>query len=218
MGNCFRCGASGEMEYGSDGMPYCTSCIFYGLNKQCFRCRMYLPATELQQYRGSVMCPYCIRDMREEDVRAEAPHEKGPVRELTYPETCERCGRNLGGRVYIWNGKRLCRNCLESEQETWGVVGGGPSHGAQLVSVMPFSRARRKSLLEALISDILALLGLKKKEPQIILVGPHMPIELVKPLAEAPVRKNEKSSPENEGIMGKKQKKGGNVVPGKKKI
>jgi hypothetical protein len=207
MGNCSRCGATGEMMYGSDGLPYCSSCAFYGMNKQCYRCRMYLPASELQQYRGMLVCPYCIQDMRSEDRRAEASHEKPPVQELSYPERCERCGRDLQGRVYIWNGKKLCKSCLEAEQETWGIVGGGPSHGGARVSVMPVRRAKQKSLLEAIISDFLALFGLRKKEPEIIAVAPKMPIGAAKPMA-GTLRKDERNTPQAEGIMLKRPGKG----------
>jgi len=216
MGTCSRCGTTGEMTYGADGLPYCSSCAFYGMNRQCYRCRMYLPASELQQYRGMLVCPYCIQDMRAEDQRAAAPHEKAPVQEISYPERCERCGRDLEGRAYIWNGKTLCRNCLEDEQGTWGVVGGGPSHGAQRASVMPIRRARQRSLLEAAISDFLALFGVKRREPDIVAVEPEMPIAAAKPLAERSLRKDERNAPQAEGIMRKKPK--GKAATGKNSL
>jgi hypothetical protein len=208
MGNCSRCGASGEMTYGSDGLSYCSSCVFYGTNKQCFRCRMYLPSSELQQYRGMWVCPYCIQSMREEDRKLEGPHEKGPVQELSSPEKCQRCGRDFRGRVYIWNGKRLCKKCLGAEQATWEIVGGGPTSGSQRVSVIPVGRARHRSLLEAIISDFLGLFGVKKKEPEVIVVAPRMPIRNARPMAERSMRKTERSAPQAEGLMKKKPKKG----------
>jgi hypothetical protein len=204
MGTCSRCGASGEMTYGADGQQYCSSCSFYGTNKQCYRCRMYLPATELQQYRGQLVCPYCLQDMRSEDRRSEAPQEKGAAQELSYPERCERCGRNLEGRVYIWNSKTLCKSCLEEEKKAWDIVGGGPSHGSQRSSVIPMRKAKQKSLLESIISDFLALLGLKKKEPEIIVVEPNAPVAHIKPMAERIRRKDGTNVPEAEGIMRKK--------------
>lgn len=218
MGTCSRCGASGEMTYGADGLSYCSSCSFYGMNRQCYRCRMYLPATELQQYRGQLVCPYCLQDMRAEDRRAEAPQEKGPVQELSYPERCERCGRDLSGGAYIWNGKTLCKSCLDYEKGTWGVVGGGPSHGGQRASVIPIRKARQKSLIEALISDFLALLGVKKKEPEIIIVEPNATVGRAKPMAERAMRKDERNTPQAEDIMSKRPKKAkGGGKPGSEK-
>src|SRR5512143_3467213 len=132
-GSCSRCGRVTELEYGPDGLGYCTSCAFYGMNKQCWRCRMYLPSAELQQYRGQLTCPYCIQDLRYADTRAEEYHEeKHKLEVIQYPEQCERCGRDLEGRVYIWNGKKLCKKCMEDEQDSkWGLVGGGPMHAPQ---------------------------------------------------------------------------------------
>jgi hypothetical protein len=193
------------MTYGADGQQYCSSCAFYGMNKQCYRCRMYLPATELQQYRGQLVCPYCLQDMRAEDRRSEAPPTKGPAQELSYPERCERCGRDLEGRAYLWNGKTLCKSCLDDEKGTWGLVGGGPSHGGQRVSVIPIRAAKRKSLFETIISDFLALLGRKKKEPEIIPLEPVVPVGRIKPMTERITRKDGPDAPEAEGIMRKKQ-------------
>ena len=215
-GNCIRCGRNSEVDYGTDGMPYCSSCIFYGTNKQCYRCRMYLPATELQQYRGQWVCPYCIQDMRDEDRRiTERVQEKPHLEVLSYPERCERCGRDLKGRVYIWNGKTLCKRCLQDEQDKWSIVGGGPSGAGQRVSVIPAREAKKRSFMDALISDALALIGFKrKKQVEIVVCGEKMPIGAAKPMAEKVMAaKREQKKPEAEGLMGIKRKPGG----GKKK-
>jgi hypothetical protein len=127
------------------------------------------------------------------------------VQELSQAERCERCGRDLEGRVYVWNGKKLCKSCLDDEKGTWGVVGGGPSSGGQRASLIPMRAARQKSLLETLASDFLALLGRRKKEPEIMAVGPDAPVGRIKPMAERITRKDGPDAPEAEGIMRRKQ-------------
>lgn len=199
---CSRCGRVSEVDYGADGLPYCSSCIFYGMNRQCFRCRMYVPASELQQYKGVWACPYCVQDMRDEDRRAGA-QERPRVHALTYSETCERCGKELDERVYIWNSRRLCRSCLDEEQGSWTVVGGGPGHAGARVSAIPVRRAKERSLIESAIGNFLALFGVKKKEPEIVAVEGKMPITHAKPMAEKRMAKEERK-PESEGIMTRK--------------
>ena len=149
---------------------------------------MYLPATELQQYRGQLACPYCIQDLRDEDRKMTETTEKRPRLEvLRYPETCDRCGRDLEGRVYIWNGKRLCKRCLEDEQDTWGLARGGPMGPAQRIKVDTVRRGERKSFIERSIGEFLALIGLKRKPiSEIIIYHPKMTREIgaAKPMAE----------------------------------
>jgi hypothetical protein len=224
-GTCSRCGRTGEMDYGTDGQAYCSACSFYGLNKQCGRCRMYLPATELQSYRGMFVCPYCIQDMRDEDRRvSERPVERPRLEVLQYPETCERCGRDLEGRVYVWNGKKLCKSCLNHEQDTWGIARGGPMGPAQRIRVDTVHRAERLSFIERAMGDFLMLLGLKKKPiSEIVIYHPKMQGEIraAKPMAEAmagkakPAEKTDKKpSPiEVEGIMDSEKKKGASKAP-----
>lgn len=207
-GTCSRCGRAGEVEYGSDGQSYCSACIFYGLNKQCWRCRMYLPASELQQYRGQWACPYCIQDMREADRKASEYHPEKPHLDiLSYPETCERCGRDLKGRVYIWNGKRLCKNCLSDEQSKWGLVGGGPMGASQRITLEPEQRAKEKSFFERALSDLLGIVGMKrKKKIEIMEYKTKMPIQNAKPMAETGLAGKVEKKPQAEGLMGMESK------------
>ncbi len=124
--NCTRCGAEAH-DYGTDGLAYCDSCIFYGMNKPCWKCRMYLPASELQTYKGQFTCPYCIMDMRDEEKRTEEAitrrKDERYASSYQLPETCERCGRELS-MAYFFNGRHLCSSCYQTERDEWKTVGG----------------------------------------------------------------------------------------------
>jgi hypothetical protein len=175
---------------------------------------MYLPASELQQYKGQWMCPYCLQDSRDEDRKmSQYGRKKGPVTPLYVPETCERCGRDLESRVYIWNGRRLCRSCLGAEQEKWGIVGGGPVGPAQRISVKALRKGKLRLLLESLFAKFLAIFGIKMKEPpsEIVVVEPKIPLKRAKPMTEGAMEDKigETSKPKAEGIIKKKKKKKG---------
>ncbi|MEW6748795.1 MAG: hypothetical protein AB1295_03755 [Candidatus Micrarchaeota archaeon] len=204
--NCSRCGRRGEVEYGPDGLAYCSSCAFFGLNKQCWRCRMYLPAAELQQYKGQWACPYCIQDMRDADRSAsEGSAPQRPRADLyILPEQCERCGRDLDHRVYIWNGRKLCKSCMDEEQQKWTLVGGGPMASPYKVTIKPERRRKDESLLDGIMGAFLQLLGIRKKRKEIIIVEAKMPISRAKPMAEKAMKPKarETQAPQSEGIMG----------------
>jgi hypothetical protein len=219
-GVCSRCGRSGEMDYGSDGLMYCSSCSFYGLNKQCWKCRMYLPAAELQQYRGQWMCPYCVQDSRDKDRKAEEYVPKKPHLDIiSYPEQCDRCGRDLEGLVYIWNGRKLCKHCVQDEQEKWGLVGGGPMSAPYRINLGPEKRRKKTSIIESIISELLHLLGIrKKKQMEVVVVGGKMPIGLAKPMAEEMMaggrKEKDERRPQSEGIMRAKRQPAGPAEEG----
>lgn len=168
MGSCYRCGMKGHIEYGGDGHAYCSSCIFYGLNKPCFRCRMYVPASELQQYKGQWMCPYCIMDARDADRRLNQPkpfkYKKDyPLQVHSYSERCDRCGRELT-TVYILNNRKLCSSCVRAEQDKWDTVGGEKPPSTPI----KFTLERRKKsilsrLFEKMFSEFLGVLGIRRK-------------------------------------------------------
>ncbi|MBD3210792.1 hypothetical protein GF318_05405 [Candidatus Micrarchaeota archaeon] len=212
MGICSRCGRKTETEYGADGLPYCNACSFYGLNRQCWKCRMYVPASEVQQYRGQWVCPVCISQLRSEETRAkEHKPEKHPLRPLAYPETCERCGKETEV-LYYWNGKFLCRSCLEDEQGSWGLVTRGPSGAGQAISLTPVMEKKEESFIEHLIGEFLAWLGLRrkrKKAPRIVAVHPQTPLDRARPMEEDPMHRGEmeEKAPQSEGLIKKVRKK-----------
>ncbi|MBN2478274.1 hypothetical protein JXB01_03225 [Candidatus Micrarchaeota archaeon] len=172
---CSRCGMEAN-SYGNDGLPYCDSCLFYGMNKQCQRCGMYLPSTELQMYRGQWYCQYCVMDLRDEHREKYEPGElkrEEPSARKTYKvieEHCERCGRPIRSVVYYFKGKKLCEVCLEREKDEHG----GPT--IPPVAKFRIGRQERPILAPILVplgkagggilSFILALFGLKKKKPE----------------------------------------------------
>jgi len=139
--------------------------MFYGLNKPCFKCRMYLPAAELQQYKGQWLCPYCLMDSRDEDRRAEGrgeDHLKG----YSYSEQCERCGRALS-IVYYYRGRKLCESCVDEAKREWKDVGGEkPPLSMYRITEEKGKEARKLSFLEALFADILGRLGIIRKTKQ----------------------------------------------------
>ena len=198
MGICSRCGRKAETEYGVDGQPYCSSCIFYGLNKQCWKCRMYLPASELQQYRGQWICPNCLMDLRDE----EKGKEDNMSRSYRYSERCQRCGRE-SDRFYMWNGRRLCIYCLDEEQAKWGTAGGGPMGGGSRVLVRPLRVSDQPSFIGRIISAILVKIGLKKKsEPEIVALSREQtPFNRAKTLTERKIKQDKEASTQVEGIM-----------------
>jgi YgiT-type zinc finger domain-containing protein len=167
--------------------------MFYGLNRQCWKCRMYLPSSEMQQYRGQWTCPICIQDMRSEERRSrDYGRGKERFRVLAVPEYCERCGRDLT-TVYILNGKKLCSSCVSAEQENWGLVGGGPSGAKQRISVTPIKAKKKEALIVVMFNELLARVGLKKREVEIVAVEPKMPIRHAKPMSEGRAKKRVKS-------------------------
>lgn len=230
-GRCSRCGRQGHVEYGIDGKSYCSSCIFYGMTKQCWRCRMYLPAAELQQYKGQWVCPYCIMELRDEDRRMQKPPEtykKKPLSTtpLIYRETCERCGR-AAEFFYIWNGRKLCKSCLEEEQAKWGMAGGGPSAAPTRVVYNRGGQGIIGSIISDIISRITGRRKSKRLEGEIVAAG-SVKVEAEikkkddkknvvsfrygKPMSEGLGEEEKKEEkPESEGLMkskeGKKKRK-----------
>ncbi len=134
MPNCARCGTE------TTG-TYCDSCSFYVNNDQCWRCRMYLPKVELQQWRGQSFCPYCIQDIREDELKAEERRNArsripGPTSEggrtpdeapfgsgVKNPDyECDKCKNDLD-IVYIVADHKFCEICFQQQIKTWKDAG-----------------------------------------------------------------------------------------------
>lgn len=168
MANCIRCGSEAH-NYGTDGLSYCDSCSFYGMNVQCQKCGMYLPRLELQMYRGNWYCPYCIADLKEESSREEYPRkEEKAYEQKVKTEQCERCGTILSTAVYVFKGRQLCVSCLNQER--------GEESGPVTPPVMKFLIGKKEEpayaqlirpvtiFSEGLFGWLLMKLGLRKKE------------------------------------------------------
>ena len=166
---------------------------------------MYLPASELQQYKGQLTCPYCIMDMRDEDRKRDQPHpEESKFDKLPYIESCERCGRDLHGKVYILNDKKLCKSCVDDEKNKWELVSGAPTGPGQRISLTPIKNKKKTDLITFIISETLYVLQLKKRPVvrEITVYNSKMPIGVAKPMAEERATiKKEETKPETEGLM-----------------
>lgn len=175
---------------------------------------MYVPSSELQQYKGQWFCPICLQEARAQDTKFTYNYSKDYVlTPHTYSETCERCGRETE-ILYIWNDRKLCKTCLEEQKLTWDVIGGGPSGAGQVVSVVPIEEEKKESFVEHIFSEFLGLFGVKKKkkEEEVVVYQSKMPIDLARPMTEGleipnkSVFNNLDRAPRSEGPMGAKKK------------
>lgn len=125
--NCLICGR--EIPAGR----YCDSCRFYEVNAQCWRCRMYLPKVELQQWRGQTYCPYCIMEIREAEVQGEEQRGAGarageappdasiPPEERPFGQgqknpdyECDKCKGDLD-IAYVVADHKFCEICFQQQ-------------------------------------------------------------------------------------------------------
>ena len=144
------------------------------------------------------------QDKRDADSRVEYHASKERLQMLSYPETCQRCGRDFGSRVHIWNGKRLCNSCVEAEQQAWTLFSGGPGVAQCRVPAQPLKRARGRSLIEAFITKSLALIGLQRIEKAVLAAEAIIPIKQAISLVVK--RTDRKNMPILEGIMNRKNR------------
>ncbi len=141
MANCMRCGR--EILSGQ----YCESCLFYATNDQCWRCRMYLPRIELQQWKGQTYCPYCIMEIRDEERRAlerregapgkeghVAPDEGGPSVFQKSDYECDKCKGDMD-IAYVVADHKFCELCFEQQRVEWKKDG---------IKAQPFLKYRLK--------------------------------------------------------------------------
>ncbi len=135
---------------GREGFDICPECQFKEQNIQCWRCRMYIPYAEMQQWRGQWICPNCRMDLEREEAEMEAARgkkrEEGGTGE-SYEKIgkCDRCGRETM-ILYKFNNRNLCWYCLEEESGT-DYSGAGGAGGVIQVRVAS-RRKRKKGLLE----------------------------------------------------------------------
>jgi hypothetical protein len=177
---------------------------------------MYLPVSELQQYKGQWMCPYCLMDSRDEDrriMKGPDDHYKG----ISVHEKCERCGRTLSV-VYYYAGRRLCEVCVEDAKNEWGDVGGErPPMSMLRVGRGAAKRSAMMAFFHALFSEILVRIGLKRREKkkmkekqgEIVAIRPKIKkfVPLAKPMREGAMGKKEEAKKEGKAKEKKKTKK-----------
>ncbi|MDD2655713.1 MAG: hypothetical protein PHQ80_03535 [Candidatus ainarchaeum sp.] len=146
---------------GREGYDICPECSFREQNQQCWRCRMYIPKSEMQQWRGQWICPNCRMDAeREEEHTAEKKKEEEGAGPGMYekPGRCERCGRETK-ILYRFNNRNLCWYCLDDENTT-DYSGAGPSGGAIRVQLRA-ERSKRRGIVHRLMR---VLTGGKEEE------------------------------------------------------
>jgi hypothetical protein len=148
------------------------------------------------------------QNKRDADSRIAYSASKGKLQMISYPETCQRCGRDFGARVHIWNGKRLCNSCVETEQRAWTLFSGGPDGAPYHISAQSLKKVKWRSLLEAFITKSLALLGLQRIEKTIektVLVATAV-LPIKKVLSLVVLRPDKKNMPILEGLMNRKKR------------
>jgi hypothetical protein len=143
------------------------------------------------------------QNKRDEDSRVEyeSPEKILPV--ISYSEKCERCGKDLEVRVYIWNGLRLCKSCIEEGQNTWVLTTGSPNATRQRILVGATKKTNPISHMSSLVSEFLVFFGLKRIGKKIRIIESKMPIKQAKLLLVQ--RPDKKQMPVSEGIMNRKK-------------
>lgn len=208
-GRCIRCSKDSDLDYGPDGALYCEECMFFSMNRQCVKCRMYIPVSEFQQYKGLWLCPICLQDMRQEDVSHDTKYVQKEAKPVYTPiikiEKCEKCGSDIGSSLYIWNDKKLCKKCVTDEQAKWKMISGGSEKGLQKIVIKP----TQKKI--GLLKSIFSIFSKDKTTKEIIIIQPEnidkkqdekkeesVPPQIHPTITEAP---------KTEGLMKKKRKK-----------
>ncbi len=155
-----RCGRKTDnYEYGADGLVYCEDCAFYGMNRQCHICGIYLPYSEMRSYRGEWVCPTCMNDLS-------SSKRKKRADKFRLKEKCQRCGKKTQF-FYYYKGRKLCTSCFDYEQSKWGTAGGGPSSSKQRF-MRPIKVTKKPSLLERFINYVLSLFGIEKTKVEVV--------------------------------------------------
>lgn len=135
---------------------------------------MYIPISELQQYKGQWACPYCVMDMRDEErrrdersrIKEEKKRDEIVIPPIRGQELCERCGRVLIN-VYIVNGKKLCGSCLDAHKDEWKRTGPDkPPLSPYRVKTEKSYAANLTAKIEQKIGELLALIGIEYKRKE----------------------------------------------------
>ncbi|NYZ60729.1 hypothetical protein H0O01_03455 [Candidatus Micrarchaeota archaeon] len=126
---CRSCGREGYSDI-------CSECMFREQNQQCWRCRMYIPNAEMQQWRGQWICPNCRMDLEREEggpgrEKKKKEEEGGQADMYEKPGRCDQCGRETI-ILYRFNHRNLCWYCLEKEDTYAGAGGTGGAIPVQL--------------------------------------------------------------------------------------
>jgi len=155
---CRSCGREGYSDI-------CSECMFREQNQQCWRCRMYIPNAEMQQWRGQWICPNCRMDLEREEGGPEGEKKKredgGQADMYEKPGKCDRCGRDTI-ILYRFNHRNLCWYCLEKEDTYAGAGGAGGAIPIQLSR-----KARKKKGILGRIRDYLFGKGAEEDEVEI---------------------------------------------------
>lgn len=180
---------------GREGFDICPECQFREQNQQCWRCRMYIPKAEMQQWRGQWICPNCRMDLEREEGEAaggrKGKEDEGGAAELHEKKgKCDRCGRETL-ILYKFNGKNLCWYCLEKEDTYSGAGGTGGAIPIQLMR----EKGKKKGILERIKEYFFG------KEPEAVEITSAKVV---------PVRKREK---EGEAVPAKREE-GAGTAPG----
>lgn len=195
------------MEYAPDGQSYCSACLFYGLNKPCWKCRMYLPSSELQQYLGQWTCPYCIMDLKDAEKKSDEDRtsytsergsgDKETLTGLHENEFCDRCKRKLV-IVYIFNNRKLCEICIDKEKKEFEEVTGGATP-----MVMKFKLKGNEGLLQLVMRKMELVIS------RIIQGRKRRAVELVKK-SKKDSKEKDNSEKEKKGEKNQSKKHGNN--------
>ncbi len=157
---CSMCGQEKVCEYGTNGMPYCNACIFYGTNKRCSKCSMYLPEAEMQNYAGQLYCQYCLMDIRDEQKhQTEDRHEQMHVRK----DTCENCGSTSAENFFSVGGRVLCTNCAKDYYD--GAIARGEE------PILPMRMGMKKSKKKGILKRIRDFLFGAKEEEDVEIIA-----------------------------------------------
>ena len=124
---------------------------------------MYVPSSELQQYRGQWTCPNCLLNAKEEYEKPPPPaqkHQKYGQQEISVKEKCSYCSRETSV-VYYYKGAVFCETCSELQKD---------SKGNKLpMAVFRLKPSKGKSLLARIAEFIInKILNRPKKKEDLI--------------------------------------------------